>query len=51
MTAQGKQVGTIESVMEGDPKFRHDPEMPGPLEESLGVSDGPTSSLQREHIS
>ena len=51
VTTEGRQIGTIESVMDGDPKFRHDPEMPGPLKESLGVSDGPTSSLQHEHIS
>ena len=51
VTADGRQIGTVESVTNGDPKFRHDPEMPGPLKESLGVSDGPTSTLQHEHIS
>ena len=51
VTREGRQIGTIESVIDGDPKFRHDSEMPGPLKESLGVSDGPTSSLQHEHIS
>lgn len=51
VTTEGRQIGTIESVMDGDPKFRHGPEMPGPLKESLGVSDGPTSTLQHEHIS
>jgi hypothetical protein len=48
--ADGRRIGSIERVVDGDAHFKPDPEMPGPLKSALGVQEGTTSTLQREHV-